>query len=240
MGGANAPANSNPTRPAIHFSCNDCFGPLMTTPSLDDLDLAYETGVHLGDGCLSEGRYVISGNRQNETCYYKDVLSPLIEDLYSLSPTIAFQNNSVYLRVYSKELVDFKHFELGLPIGKKRGLQIPPPLNTGKRVVGNVVSGLYDTDGSVKIRHDKSGDYPRISLGQKHKGLVGEVKSILENSGITSTMYRNDYFDPRNGKFETRWFLDVNGFQNFERFVSRIGTRSPYVLERIAEVRAIA
>ena len=212
----------------------------MTTPSLDDLNLAYETGVHLGDGCLSAGRYVISGNKENETRYYEDILSPLIEDLYSLSPAIAFQNNSIYLRVYSKELVDFKHSELGLPIGKKSGLRIPPCMSSGNRTSGNVVCGLYDTDGSVKIRHDKSGDYPRISLGQKHRGLVQEIKLILGNLGITSTMYRNDYFDPRSGKIAARWFLDINGFKNFETFVSRIGTRSPYVLDRISQVRAIA
>jgi len=44
----------------------------MTFPKLDDPDLAYEAGVHLGDGSMSEYRYVISGNRLNETEYYKD------------------------------------------------------------------------------------------------------------------------------------------------------------------------
>jgi len=70
---------------------------MMTFPKLDDPDLAYETGVHLGDGSASEYRYMISGSRQNETQYYEDVLVPLFESLYSLSPTIAFQDNSVYL-----------------------------------------------------------------------------------------------------------------------------------------------
>lgn len=52
-------------------------------------------------------------------------------------------------------------------------------------------------------------------------------------------MYRNDYFDPRNGKIETRWFLDINGFRNFELFANQIGTRSLYVLERMEAVRGI-
>jgi len=208
----------------------------MTIPRLDDPDLAYETGVHLGDGSASEYRYVISGNRQNETQYYKDVLVPLLEGLYSLSPTIALQDNSVYLRIYSKELVSFKHSELGMPIGRKYDLHIPACLDLNPSSAANVTSGLYDTDGSVKIRRDKSGEYPRISLAQKHEELVGEVKHILQRSEITSTMYRNDYFDPRTSKVETRWFLDINGFENFDRFVSRIGTRSPYVLKRIDAV----
>jgi len=212
---------------------------MMTFPKLDDQDLAYETGVHLGDGSASEYRYVISGNRQNEMKYYEDVLAPLLEGLYSLSPTIAFQDSSVYLRIYSKELVRFKHLELGLPIGRKYDLHIPACMNSNLSSAANVTSGLYDTDGSVKIRHNKSGQYPRISLGQKHMELVGEIKHILQRFEITSTMYRNDYLDPRNGKVETRWFLDINGFQNFDKFVSKIGTRSPYVQKRMDDVEII-
>jgi len=212
---------------------------MMTFPKLDDPDLAYETGVHLGDGSASEYRYVISGNRQNETQYYEDVLVPLFESLYSLSPTIAFQDNSVYLRIYSKELVSFKHSELGMPIGRKYDLHIPACLDLNPLSAANVTSGLYDTDGSVKIRHDASGEYPRISLGQKHMELVGEVKHILQRFEITSTMYRNDYIDSRTRKVETRWFLDINGFQNFDKFMSRIGSRSPYVLKRIDAVEDI-
>ena len=216
----------------------------LISPKLDDPDLAYESGVHLGDGSLAGGqsidyRYVISGNKKNETKYYKEVLEPLIEGLYSVTPTIAFQDNSVYLRIYSKELVLFKNHELGFPIGPKRELRIPTFVTLSRACTANVLSGFYDTDGSVKVRHDRSGEYPRISLGQKHHELIRETKTILGSFGITSTMYRNDYLDPRSGKLESRWFLDINGFQNFDLFVCEIGTRSPYVRERMKAVEAI-
>ena len=106
-------------------------------------------------------------------------------------------------------------------------------------MTANVISGLYDTDGSVKVRHDRSGGYPRISIGQKHEKLVGQTKAFLSKFGITSTMYRNDYFDTRSGVTETRWFLDINGFRNFDLFMEKISTRSPYVRERIGAVEAI-
>ena len=197
----------------------------------------------MGDGSLAgnsttDYRYVISGNRKNETPYYGEVLAPLIEDLYSLVPTVAFEDNSVYLRIYSKELVWLKHRELGFPIGPKRDLRIPTFATLNRLCTANVLSGLYDTDGCVKIRHDKSGDYPRISFGQKHEELVREAKAFLGSFGITSTMYRNDYFDSRNGKIESRWFLDINGFRNFDIFINEIGTRSPYVKERMRAVEA--
>ena len=211
----------------------------MISPELDNLDLAYETGVHLGDGNIWNDRYVISGSKQNETRYYEEVLSPLVSELYSVEPTIAFQNNSVYLRVYCKELILFKHSVLGLPLGRKEGLRIPDFVASSRPSSAQVVSGLYDTDGSVKIRHDKSGDYPRISFGQKHKQLVADIRGFLGTLGITSTMYRNDYFDPRTRKVATRWFLDVNGFRNFDLFVDKIGTRNPYVDKRLDIVSAL-
>ena len=193
----------------------------------------------MGDGNLSDGRYVISGNRRNETLYYEEVLRPLIHSLYSLEPSIAFENNSVYLRVYSKELVSFKHDRIGLPIGRKKELRIPDVATRDAQLTAQIVSGLYDTDGSVKVRRDKSGNYPRISLAQKHPHLVRETMSFLQSVGITSTMYRNDYFDPRTTKTETRWFLDVNGFPNFDRFTVVTGTRNPYVETRMKTVLMI-
>jgi hypothetical protein len=205
----------------------------LNSPPLDDPDLAYESGVHLGDGNLWGYRYVISGNKLNETCYYEEVLAPLVSRLFSLSPKVVFENNSVYLRVYSKDLVMFKHNILGFPIGPKVDLRIPPPLCLSNQNTAEVLSGLYDTDGSVKIRHDKSGDYPRISLGQKCRPLVQDTRDSLSSLGIPSTMYRNDYYDCRSNKVETRWFLDINGFRNFNLFVEKIGTRSPYVQARI-------
>jgi hypothetical protein len=163
----------------------------------------------------------------------------MIFGLYSLDPTIAFQNNSVYLRVYSKELVRFKNRRLGLPIGPKVDLRIPEFCSNTPDLTCQLISGLYDTDGSVKIRRSKSGDYPRISLGQKHKSLVKDTGKFLQSLGITSTMYRNDYDDPRSGKTATRWFLDINGFRNFDLFFSEIGTRSPYVEARMNAAKAL-
>jgi hypothetical protein len=216
----------------------------MKYPQLDNPDLCYESGVHLGDGSLSGGpsadyRYVISGNRRNETGYYTEVLAPLIKNLYLLTPAVAFQNNSVYLRLYSKEVVLFKHRELGFPIGPKMGLQIPAFFTSNHTCTANTLSGLYDTDGCVKIRHDKSGEYPRISFSQKSDSLVRQMKTLLGSFGISSSMYRNDFIDSRSGNTQTYWCLDINGFENYDIFIGEIGTRSPYVRKRMEAVDAI-
>jgi len=214
----------------------------MKKPRLDSLDLAYETGLHIGDGCLShylphQYRYSISGNRITEEEYYRTVIVPLIAKLYELKAAIYCYHNSIYATVWSKSLVLFKSEEVRLPVGVKDDLKHLPSriVENGEGSIAALLSGLYDADGSVKGRKTSSGVYPRISFAQKTKTIVGDVQLLLlRNFGITSTMYRNEYFDPRVSKTEVRWFIDINGYPNFHRFVSKIGTRHPNVRSKIA------
>ena len=214
----------------------------MKTPQLHCLDLAYETGVHLGDGCLQhyapyDYRYAISGNRLNEQEYYRATLSPLLHQLYDLNPGLCESHNSIFLYLYSKDLVLFKHETMGMPIGRKSQLGHLPDYVTAAedKWVGQFLAGFYDTDGSVKLRRTLARDYPRISIAQKMQGIISDVKLLLwQRFSISSTMYSNSYLDSRTGLREDRWFLDINGHENFNRFMLGIGTRSPYVLGRIA------
>jgi hypothetical protein len=214
----------------------------VKTPRLDSLGLAYETGLHIGDGCLSHFlpygyRYSISGNLSKEEEYYREVVVPLIQDLYGLTPTIYCYHNSFYATVWSKALVLFKSEEIGLPVGIKDQLKhLPASIpEQGTANTAALLAGQYDADGSVKVRKTSSGDYPRISLAQKTRSVVAEVQSLLSTIfGISSTMYRNEYFDIRVHKAEVRWFIDINGYPNFRKFVDKIGTRHPAVLRRMA------
>src|SRR5271155_2727109 len=185
----------------------------MKTPRLDSSDLAYETGLHIGDGCLShyrlhDYRYAVSGNLTTEKNYYELVIVPLLRELYDLTPAISCHRNSIYVIIWSKRLLLFKSEQIGLPVGTKDDLKHLPAqiIKNGKLSVAALLSGLYDADGSVKVRRTTSGNYPRISLAQKSKTIVRDVKMLLWDSfSITSTMYRNDYFDARVGKTEVRW-----------------------------------
>ena len=164
------------------------------------------------------------------------MLSPLLHDLYEVDPGITESHGSIFLYVYSKELVLFKHETMGMPIGKKDQLKRLPSYirNATNSWVANFISGVYDTDGSVKLRNTPTKKYPRISFAQKVQGVVADVKHLLNRFSISSTMYVNSYFDRRTGALETRWFLDINGYENFGLFMTQIGTRNPYTFNRIA------
>jgi hypothetical protein len=210
-------------------------------PSLTDPNLAYETGFHIGDGSLGcysrhHYRYALSGNRETEAHFYEAVVGPLLRKLYNLTPSFPTYENSIYAIIYSKELVRFKTEVIGLPIGRKDTLKHLPAtiLGHGKVIRGKLVSGVYDADGCVKMRKTVSGIYPRISIAQKTRGIVSDLQGILlRDFSITSTLYRNDYNDLRVSKIETRWFLDINGYDNLRKYSKLIGSRHPVINERI-------
>ena len=215
----------------------------MKEPGLDNLDLAYETGLHIGDGNLvsypPHYRYVLSGNRTTEFDFYATEVVNLVKKLYGLSPHIFTEHNSVYATTYSKPLVLFKVDKVGLPVGPKdQLLRLPRNITCGGvQSIARLLSGLFDTDGSPKIRTTSSGVYPRISFAQKVRGVVEDVGRLLtEEFAITNTVYRNDYFDRRSGVTETRWFLDINGFENLSKFNARIGSRHPRVRRKLREL----
>lgn len=208
----------------------------MRVPPLGDADLAYETGFHIGDGCLSlyqgQYRYVLSGNGRTESEFYSETIAPLLTGLYGLRPRVSRYRNSIYATIYSKELLLFKSNIVGLPVGTKDTLIHLPDaiLGQGKRCRAKLLAGLYDADGSLKKRVTSSGSYPRLSFTQKTKGIVEDIKRILfEDFEITSTMYYNDYLDRRVNKLERRWFLDINGFANLRRYMDSVGTRHPSI-----------
>ncbi|MDA4126353.1 MAG: LAGLIDADG family homing endonuclease [Thaumarchaeota archaeon] len=163
-------------------------------------------------------------------------MSPLLRDLYDVNPGITESHGSIFLYVYSKGLVLFKHEIMGMPIGRKNQLGCLPAYihRATTPWVAKFLSGFYDTDGSVKLRHTPARAYPRISFAQKVRGVVADVKRLLNRFSIPSTMYVNSYLDHRTSFLETRWFLDINGYENFRLFMAHIGTRNPYTLVRIA------
>lgn len=110
-------------------------------------------------------------------------------------------------------------------------LHLPAPvMDLGTKNRAQLISGLYDADGCLKTRKTASGIYPRLSLAQKTRGIVEDVKETLLNDfGIASTMYQNDYVDVRVAKVERRWFLDINGLPNLQRYMASIGSRHPTI-----------
>ena len=201
--------------------------------------LAYETGFHIGDGSMyirkEKYEYCVCyyGNKQ-ETEFYNDVILPLLLKLYSIRPKLKIFKNWCYIRIYSKELVNFKTKTLGLPVGNKNIMSIPRPLlRCGLELY--VIAGIFDADGTVKkLKQNKV--YPRIRLTLKNPFLLVQVKKLLSFYRIHSTLYCDRRWDKRIRKPKLTWDLDINGFSNVTRFVEKVPIRNPKHLKLLREV----
>ena len=158
----------------------------MNYPRIDDSDLAYETGFHIGDGSLGcysnhQYRYALSGNKNTEEGFYKLLLVPLLKRVYGLTPSLPTYRNSIYAIIYSKSLLYFKSEVIGMPIGPKDALRHLPRqiLCQGTKSRADLISGLYDADGCVKARKTKSEIYPRISIAQKNMGIIDDLHKLF-------------------------------------------------------------
>jgi hypothetical protein len=211
----------------------------MKIPELANLDLSYETGVHVGDGTMIKNDHdsfvAYYGNFKTEKDYFKLVLLPLLLTLYKKQPRLEHFENSLFLRISSKELVDFKSKTLKLPIGNKSKLNALPQfiINNGRQHIFHFIAGIFDTDGTVKLIKRPNGLYPRLRITLKNKEIIFQIKDILAAESITATIYHDRRYDKRIKKRKSTWDLDINGFDNLTKFTQIIPLRNPNHLNRI-------
>ncbi|HLC86006.1 MAG TPA: hypothetical protein VJG30_01850 [Candidatus Nanoarchaeia archaeon] len=149
----------------------------MKIPKINSRNLFYESGVHIGDGSMmSDKSYnsVVSywGDARKDHKYFNDVLIPLLNKLYGLKPRINRFENTLCLRIYNKDLVYFKSKRLKLPLEQKSKLKfIPKIFLSKKKHIFYLISGIFDTDGTVKIIKRKDKVYPRLRITLNNKGI---------------------------------------------------------------------
>jgi hypothetical protein len=205
-------------------------------PNLNDADLAYETGVHIGDGCMQifpskhDYRVTFWGSVE-EFDYYDEILRTILMKLYGLRNITVRKvttERTIYLRVCSKQLVLFKRDILGLPCGKKNQMKaLPDFVKTSEKLLRECISGLFDTDSSLRfIRKREKYDYPQISLKTSNENLARDVNKQLKNLAFNTAFHFENIFDSRTRKRYPLWITDINGRKMLERWMKEIGFRN--------------
>ena len=201
-----------------------------------DQKLAYETGVHIGDGNLySKNRthkITYSGNLLNEETYYLDILKPLLEEIYGIEPAVIrwTERNAILLVLNSKTVADFKINELKLPNGKKTHITIPAQITEDPILLRECLKGIGDTDLSPSFKKTRSGKYsePRMDLFTRSTELANQLQEILQSMQFTVTKKTKI----RRGFLENR--MRMHGKRNLELWLETIGFLNPYRLSKIA------
>ncbi|PIN89215.1 hypothetical protein COU61_03190 [Candidatus Pacearchaeota archaeon CG10_big_fil_rev_8_21_14_0_10_35_13] len=188
-------------------------------------ELAEETGIHLGDGCMRNERnyYSVKCNKKEED-YMIGFVILLYKRLYNLSLRLMRLPSVSGFESYSKGLSEFKHKVLGIPKGNKLGrLEVPEKIldSKNKKIYGAFIRGLFDTDGGVSIIKTKN-NYSFVTITIKSEKLISQVKEMLKKLGIIAS----------GGKWEVR----VNGTVMLKKWLRDIGSNNPKNLRRLEGV----
>lgn len=204
-------------------------------PKLDDELLAYETGVHIGDGSLQivEGgthsvRYF--GHAEDDWLFYSEVMPAIVKRLYhkEVKPTKRRDAKTCTLSVCSKAIATFKHRVVGLPNGNKNQMNgIPVTVKRKRKLLINCIRGIADTDFTLFF-HKKNGRYidPEISCTMSNKKVVQDIEKTLRDLGF-SVSVRYNIGRERNGKRHTEHVLKICGGNQLRRWMKTIGFWNP-------------
>jgi len=204
----------------------------LILPSNYSKELAEETGIHIGDGCMNIYRrnnanaYTYSGHAIDDLRFSEYVKS-LMKRLYNLYPSYErIQKNTILLSYTRKKLIKFKH-KLGLPLGIKNNIKIPDWIMVKKDFKIACVKGIFATDGSLLFqkKYKTINYYPQLKIASKSKELIDQVNFIFNELGIKSSISCDKRITPRHPN--KIWSAYIYGRGNLENFVKIIGFSNP-------------
>ena len=150
-------------------------------PKPTNVLLAYETGVHIGDGSLQiiKGKthsVRFFGHAEDDWIFYSHVMPRIIKKIYNkeVRPTKRTDANTCILSVCSKAIATFKLNVVGLPNGNKNKLvEIPRLIKKKRKLLINCIRGIADSDFTLFF-HKKNGKYmdPEISCTMANKYII--------------------------------------------------------------------
>jgi len=203
-------------------------------------NLAEICGIIAGDGHLS--RYLskkrtdykvsIFGHKEDDKDYLMEV-QYLIEKTIGIKPKFLSKKNHIEIRINSKNILElFEDF--GIPVGRKSGsISIPKEIKNDFRLSTAFIRGLSDTDFSVVFKRRKTKKtYPRITADIKSKLLIEDVCHVLNQLEIK---YCGPYCRnrERSGSKYKSYQIDINGHENFDKWMKNIGFRNSKHLKKI-------
>lgn len=215
----------------------------VSIPSQITPELAYETGIHIGDGSMSvihgkcskgiskEYRICYSGNLIDELDFHQNIIVPIIRKIYNKHVKVVKKpyNNTCVTSFKSTAIMSFKHNVLGLPIGSKAALLgLPTAITeTSEDCIKNCIRGIADTDFSLVFlkRYREFHYYPKIRGDFANKAIVKDLEYWLEEvfGFDVTTMYDVQRIHPRTGVVSVGHIIELNGEEMLEKWMDEIG-----------------
>lgn len=205
----------------------------IKTPELSEL-LAYETGVHIGDGSLhitKGGTHSVRfyGHGEDDWIFVSEILPKIIKQLYNkeVKARKCSDSNKCVLNVCSKSIATFKQ-NIGLSVGKKKMTDLPDFVKQDRNLLTSCIRGIADTDFSLYFTKNEKGKYsePVISCVMDNKQLIQNLARYLESLDFKVNL-RLDVKRTRKEKQLTEHHLAIYGKKNLEKWMEIISFHNP-------------
>ncbi len=197
--------------------------------------LAEDIGIMIGDGCILAQKFnnlthnfiSVDGNSLTDKEYLMEYVSNLKSNLYNLNFKAQFKKNrnEMRIRTYSQGLVQFYDKIIGLPVGKKINIGIPPIIWESKSYIMACLRGIIDTDGSFQLRIR---NYPQLKIGTASKKLIEDCKKSFGLLGIETDIKTDctQIHSVTKRPFVTN-YLYLSGRDKFKKYMGLIGFSNP-------------
>ncbi len=196
-------------------------------------ELAEETGWHIGDGSMNYykkdkkimGFYQLRGHIEDDKPHYINRIKPIFKNLYGIDISLReMPSTRVFgFQIWSNELVKFKQ-ELGLLLGPKTKIVIPPQFLSNKELKIAVIRGIFDTDGCVYLERKNHKLYPRMQIVTISLPLAEQLKYEFINLGLRATIHKNGIGI---GNKKDSYATTIRGNEMFNKFISIIKPKNP-------------
>ncbi|MEK6890760.1 MAG: LAGLIDADG family homing endonuclease [Nanoarchaeota archaeon] len=211
----------------------------MIIPSKITPELAEETGWHIGDGSMNyyknsgkiKGIYQLRGHIEDDKSHYLERIKPIFNKIYGLNINLReMPSTRVFgFQIWSNELIKFKE-SIGLPLGKKFNISIPKIFLDNKELEKSVIRGIFDTDGGIYLEKKNNKLYPRIYITTISSILSEQLKNLMQNLGLRTTVY-SQLFN-KNYNRQTAYSVTIRGEVMFHRFMEEINPKNPKHIEK--------
>ncbi len=180
-----------------------------------------------------------NGHESDDLEYYLE-LQELMEKELGKRPILKKRKGFIELRLCSKSILE-QFEQMGIPVGNKsENIAIPNIIKNDLTLTLSFLRGIADTDFSLIFRkRKKAKPWPRITADMKSKRIIYETTFVLNKVGIkvAGPYIRNRL---RNNSPYTTYQIDINGHENFFKWMKLIGFRNPKHRKKIGREQNIS
>ena len=216
----------------------------MKIPDSITLELAEETGWHIGDGSMNfyinggklKGIYQLRGHIEDDKPHYLNRIKPIFKLLYDLEISLReMPKTRVFgFQIWRDALVKFKQ-KLGLPLGKKFEVSIPEIFLKDDELKKAIIRGIFDTDGGIYLEPKNNKLYPRMEIRTISEKLGKQLCEILISLGLRTTIYSQLF----NSNFNRQriYVITIRGDEMFHKFMKIIHPANPKHFDKYLRYR---